>query len=149
MIIEIDNVQEWLNKNKYKLHSIVDHTECFKWKKWYVKKDTYIFPCVCPVREHYCLEMELFYRVWLVQQMINKEQCFVDAILDYNVVKTDKGKKEHWLTRYKTIYEDVVQLDEKFRVTYKKHPNRTIEVLLPKDEIKHLLRFKELYSEAI
>ncbi len=81
--------------------------------------------------------------------MLNNEQSCINAVLDYDKAKKSKVTVEHWLKRYSALFGDVVVLEETFSVTQTQYPERTIEVILPKDEIKHLIYFKELYIDTM
>ncbi|NVN19430.1 hypothetical protein GUA46_13855 [Muricauda sp. HICW] len=149
LVVKIDNIAEWLAAKTTEINRLVEITSCFKWRRWNSDKSMHVFPCVCPQRENPCASIELYHRVWSVERMLNNEQTCIEAILDHDEVKKGKVTAEHWLKLYSTLFEDVVVLQETFSVTQTKYPERTIEVILPKDEIRHLIYFKELYIDAM
>jgi len=147
--VQVDSLFRWLDNYKVICDGLIEVTTCAKWKRWARINSEQILPCVCSEREKECASVELYYRIWSVGQMLNNEQNCIEAILDYDEIKAGKGAADLWLKRYRSVFDDLVLLEEKFSVTYKKHPEEGIEVLLPKDEIKHLIYFKELYFDAM
>ncbi|TDS18889.1 hypothetical protein DFQ03_0600 [Maribacter caenipelagi] len=147
--MKIRKTQDWLKANHHKLCSSIKKTECYKWSRWLKDKRTHVFPCVCETRNDDCIFAETYYRVWQVGQLLEQEDMFVNALLEYENMKGDKGFHKRWLNNYSSLGENIFLLEERVKIAIQKDPYVTAEVILPREEIKHLLKFKEVYWSCV
>lgn len=148
-INKLESIQVWLKTNQSKIVSCAEETICYKWSRWIKDQSTHIFPCVCHTRNDDCIFAETYYRVWQVGQLLEQEDMFVNALLEYENMKGDKGLHKLWLNSYSSLGENIFLLEERIKIAIQKDPYVTAEVILPREEIKHLLKFKEVYSECV
>lgn len=129
--------------------SCAEETECYKWSRWIKDQRTHLFPCVCQTRNDDCIFAEMYYRVWQVGQLLEQEDKFINALLEYENMKGDKGLLKRWFNSCSNLAENIYLLEESIKIATRKEPYVTMEVVIPKEEIKHLLKFKEVYSECL
>ena len=149
MITEISSIQDWLKANYYKFSSSIKETECYKWSRWNKDQSTHMFPCVCQTRNDDCIFAEMYYRVWQVGQLLEQEDKLVNALLEYENMKGDKGLLKQWFYNHRNLGEGILSLEEIIKIVTLKEPYVTMEVVLPKEEIKHLSKFKEVYWSLV
>lgn len=149
MSLDIIDIQEWLKLNQHKLSLAIEKSSCYKWTRWQADNSIHVFPCVCRTRNEECIFAEIYYRVWQVGKMLELEDDYISAIIEYGEFKGDKGALEEWFSHYKELSKDILMLEEKFKIAIEKEPYKVTEVILRMEEIKHLLKFREIYFEFV
>ena len=78
--LNLEQIETWLFEKREYVKSILETTECYKWKRWQSDKSTHIFPCVCSKREDDCVFIELYYELSkITKQEYSSNTEFIDT----------------------------------------------------------------------
>ncbi|MDP2526474.1 hypothetical protein [Maribacter dokdonensis] len=147
--MKIRKTQDWLKDNHYKLCSSIEQTECYKWSRWLKDQRTHVFPCVCTIRNSACSFAETYHAIWKVNNILVKEDKFIEALIDYFLVIEAKSSLKPWLKRYKQLFQEVLLIDDNIKVCHGRSTLQNDIFKFTKEELKHLLKFEEVYLSAI
>lgn len=145
----IDDIHGWLTVNGYRLLECIHETKCDKWRKWSKDKSIHVFPCICETRNSACKFAETYHAIWKVDNALAREGEFIEALIEYSLVIDAKGSFKQWLKRYEELFQEVLLIDDTIKVSLGKNSLESDITILPREELKHLLKFKELYLSTI
>ena len=144
----VENIKEWLKSNRHKANIYIDKTECHKWKHWRRGSELPIIGCAgSEERNEECIFIEIFYGVWKYYKSVKNESVYIDALLEYEQMEVNEDSVFTWRNKYEQQIDDIDFYDCKFQVILNKDRNEILEVVLPEEELKHILKFKEIYYE--
>ncbi len=145
-MIEIENIKEWLNSNKHKVNIYINRTECHRWKAW--RRDSRLPVIGCAGKEERndeCIFIEVFYGVFQYYKSVKNESVYIDALLEYEQMELNEDTVSTWRNKYEQQIDDIQFHGSKFQVVINKDRNEILEVVLPQEELKHIVKFKEVY----
>jgi hypothetical protein len=145
--ITIEKIKSWLEENENLFKFSINESNCRKWSKWLNDKATFIFPCVCSVREKGCVFIETYYKLNGLERNLKFESYFEQVLSEYEMICQSETTLFDWMRKHKLNWESLVSLDSVIKITLTSEPYKTLDIQIDKDDFKHCFKFKELYEE--
>jgi len=145
--MNIEGLGSWLISHENRLKESIIKTDCYKWTRWQEDNSTHIFPCVCPNRNPECIFIETYYEVQKAYYLIQKEQDYLEALEQYYKIKHNKSAVLEWAKYYEYLGKDILAFNPVIKIKIQKEPYKVKQIVLPKKEMKYLLKFKEIFAE--
>lgn len=146
---KVEDIKSWLAANEYRLLESIHETTCNKWRKWLDDKSIHVFPCVCETRNSTCKFVETYHAIWRVSNALTKEDEFIEALIEYSSVIDAKGSLKQWLKSHEELFQEVLLIDDIIKVSLGKNSLESDIIKLSMAELKHLLKFKEIYLDSM
>lgn len=140
-------LEKWLKEYENYFKFSINESNCRKWSKWLNDKTTFIFPCVCSVREKGCVFIETYYKLNGLEAFLKLEPYFEQVLLEYEMICQSETTLLNWIQKYKLDWESLDSLDSVIKITLSSEPYKTLDIQIDKVDFKHCFKFKELYEE--
>lgn len=134
-IRSLSTLQNWITEYEFQLPLLIQQSKCKKWYKLYSRREA-PYPCVCPVRDEHCIELELYYELLKIQDLYNKQKYFKQAIEESNSI--DKYSNE--AIGSKLFFAPTII------ILLKPQSNEKLIILLNPDEFSTVIQFQELFN---
>ncbi len=138
-------IQAWLLEKKDIIPSLIKDTQCDKWTKWFNSYEQ-PYPCVCPVRNKECIELELYYELEKVQELYNTQSYFKEAIEEFNSMeKNNDDAVLSWIRKHRTIGCKLF-FTPTISILCVPEKNEKLTIKLNPDEFRILIQFQDIFN---
>lgn len=141
---QIDDLEEWVSKNKNKYFRNVDTSICSKWKEYHYYNKVPL-PCCCKVRTVECIFLECFYKIKYVNELIKNKNLYIKAFDSYRRIKHNLPAIMEWVMDNEDLYNTVLQLNSKIRIMTQLEPHQSHYIKLPQKDLIQILEFKSVF----
>ncbi|KAF2518824.1 hypothetical protein E0W68_06080 [Flavobacterium salilacus subsp. salilacus] len=140
-----------MNKNYKKsiiqddLREAINKTPCKKWGKWFNDAEE-PYPCVCSVRDEYCIELELYHELQKVINLYNQEAYFKQALEEFELIdKQSSTALLSWIKRYQGIGSKLF-FNTTITISRSSEKNDKLIIQLNPDEFSTVIQFQEIFT---
>lgn len=99
--LDIKYVKSWLVKYDDYFRFLISESKCRKWSKWLNDKNTFIFPCVCPIREQDCIFIETYYKLLSLEETL---KLYEVALEEYEQLNELGITLLEWKSKYQSLF---------------------------------------------
>lgn len=99
--LDIKCVRSWLVKHEDYFKFLISESKCRKWSKWLNDKNTFIFPCVCPIREQDCIFIETYYKLLCLEETL---KLYKVALEEYRHINKYGIALLEWRSKYQSLF---------------------------------------------
>lgn len=127
------------------LISDILNTNCRKWSKWFNDGEE-PYPCVCPVRDEYCIELEVYYELQKVINLYNQEAYFKQAIEEFELIdKQNNTAILLWGKKHQGIGSKLF-FNTTITILRSSEKNDKLIIQLNPDEFSTVIQFQEIFN---
>lgn len=135
-------IKEYLQQD---IISIIEKSKCFKWHKWFNDGET-PYPCACPIREKYCIDLEFYYELQKMISLHNQEAYFKQAIEEFGLIdKQNSTAVKLWVNSYQEIGSNLF-FNPTITILCDLENNDKLTIQLNPAEFNTVIQFQELFN---
>lgn len=144
--LSIHQIELWLKENKNYFQFLISESNCRKWNKWLNDETTFVYPCVCSVREQDCIFIETYYKLYGLERYLKLESHFELVLSEYEKICQNESALLDWMQKHKLDWDNLTSLDSVIKIKLTSEPYKTLDIQIDKGDFKHGFNFKELYA---
>jgi hypothetical protein len=126
------------------LSRAIEKTPCRKWYRWFNNHDV-PYPCVCPIRDEDCIQLELNYELYKVAQLHKQEILFKQALDDYSLCNNEQDRLIAWVKKY-TALGSRLFFSPTISILSNPEKNDKLIIQLNPDEFSAVIQFQEIFN---
>lgn len=146
--LTIGQIKAWLCEYENYFKFLINESNCRKWSKWLNDKNTFIFPCVCPIREQDCIFIETYYKLNGLESYLKLEPYFKQVLSEFQSISKQEASLLDWMQKHELDWDGLTNLDSVLEIKLSVEPYNTLDIHINKEEFKYCFEFKEVYSDV-
>ncbi len=144
-IRSFSTLQKWITEYELQLPLLIQQSKCKKWYKLFSRREV-PYPCVCPVRDEHCIELEMYYELLKIENLHNKQKYFKQAIQEFNSINMHNRESIlSWIGKYEAIGSKLF-FAPTITILLKPQRNEKLIILLNPDEFQTVIQFQEIFN---
>lgn len=144
--ITVLSINKLLSNNNNK--SLTDKaliSSCKKWYKWFNDGEE-PYPCVCTIRDEYCIELEVYYELQKVMNLHNQEVYFKQALEEFELIdKQNNTALLLWVKRHQGIGSKLF-FNTTITIYRSSEKNDKLIIQVNPDEFSTVIQFQEIFN---
>lgn len=142
--LDIRYVRSWLIDHENYFRFLINESNCRKWSKWLNDKNTFIFPCVCSIREQDCIFIELYYKLSFVEGTL---KLYQNALKEYEQLNESGSAFLEWKSKYQSLFlkdnlEAIISIKET------SEPYKMFKLKIADKSFDSFRRFQKIYIKS-
>lgn len=141
----ISRITKFLTGSDFRIYDLLSHSPCKKWQKVF-NGGAAPYPCVCPIRDRFCIKLELYYELQQVVVLYNKQIYFKHALEEFESIdKENNNALISWIKNHEDIGSKLFFTSA---ITILSNPqnNDKLIVQLNPDEFSTVIQFQEIFN---
>ncbi|NDI98730.1 hypothetical protein GWA97_06550 [Flavobacterium sp. LaA7.5] len=120
-------------------------SSCNKWYKWFYNEEV-PYPCVCLVRDEYCIELEVYYELQKVINLYNQKAYFKQALEEFELIdKQNSTALLLWVKRHQGIGSKLF-FNTTITISRSSEKNDKLIIQLNPDEFSTVIQFQQVFN---
>ncbi len=142
--LNIKDIKCWLEKHDNYFRFLISESKCRKWSKWLNNKNTFIFPCVCPIREQDCIFIETYYKLLSLEETL--KLCEV-ALEEHEQINELGITLLEWRNKYQSLFLKN-NLETKISIKETSEPYKVFKLKIEDKSFDCFRRFQKTYTKS-